>query len=87
MTRSQFFSDKMRYFAVVKNIEIIGEAANMLTIAFREQHKDLPWRAIVGMRNVIVHDYINIHEDLLWTTITNDLDELELHITDYLKEF
>ena len=85
--REQLFSDKMRYFAVVKNIEIIGEASNMLTLEFRDNHCDLPWNAIVGMRNVIVHDYINIHEDLLWDTVTNDIPELETHISAYLLEF
>ena len=85
--REQLFSDKMRYFAVVKNIEIVGEAANMLTLEFREKHCDLPWKAIIGMRNVIVHDYINIHEDLLWDTVKNDIPELEKHISAYLKEF
>lgn len=86
VTYDQLFSDKMRYFAVVKNIEIIGEAANMLTYDFREKHNDLPWKAIVGMRNVIVHDYINVHKDLLWYTVSNDIDELEKHISAYLNE-
>jgi len=86
ITREQLFGDKMRYFAVIKNVEIIGEAANMLTLEFREIHKELPWRAITGMRNVIVHDYVNIHEDLLWDTIQNDIPELKCQITLYLKD-
>ena len=85
ISREVLFSDKMRYFAVVKNIEIIGEAAHMLTEDFRSSHSELPWKAIIGMRNVIVHDYINIHEDLLWDTIQNDLDPLENQLKEYLK--
>lgn len=85
ITREVLFSDKMRYFAVVKNIEIIGEAAHMLTEDFRGSHTELPWKAIIGMRNVIVHDYINIHEDLLWETIQNDLAPLENQLKEYLK--
>lgn len=85
ITREVLFSDKMRYFAVVKNIEIIGEAAHMLTEDFRGSHTELPWKAIIGMRNVIVHDYINIHEDLLWETIQNDLAPLENQLKKYLK--
>lgn len=85
VSREVLFSDKMRYFAVVKNIEIIGEAAHMLTEDFRSSHSELPWKAIIGMRNVIVHDYINIHEDLLWDTIQNDLDPLEIQLKEYLK--
>ena len=85
ISRDVLFTDKMRYFAVVKNIEIIGEAAHMLTEEFRNNHTELPWRAITGMRNVIVHDYINIHEDLLWDTVQNDLDPLDMQIREYLK--
>lgn len=85
VSREVLFSDKMRYFAVVKNIEIIGEAAHMLTEDFRNSHTELPWKAIIGMRNVIFHDYINIHEDLLWDTIQNDLAPLENQLKEYLK--
>lgn len=85
ISQEALFSDKMRYFAVVKNIEIIGEAAHMLTEDFRSSHSELPWKAIIGMRNVIVHDYINIHEELLWDTIQNDLGPLEDQVREYLK--
>ncbi len=87
ISKELLFTDKMRYFAVIKNIEIIGEAAYMLTLEWKEAHTELPWKAIVGMRHVIVHDYINIHEDLLWDTVTNDLDPLEMQIKKYLSEF
>jgi len=87
ISKDLLFADKMRYFAVVKNVEIIGEAANMLTNEFRESHTELPWRAIVGMRNVIVHDYVNIHKDLLWSTIQEDVPSLKNQISIYLEEF
>lgn len=51
----QMKNDVMCYHAVVYNIMIIGEAANMLTKEFRESHTDIPWRQIVDMRNVLVH--------------------------------
>ena len=85
VSREQLFADKMRYYAVVKNVEIIGEAANMLSFEFRESHTELPWKAIVDMRNVIVHDYINIHEDLLWDTIQNDIKFLETQLSRYIN--
>ena len=46
----QFVADRMRYFAIMKNVEIIGEAANMLTVDFRNQHSEIPWEQIIGMR-------------------------------------
>lgn len=85
VSREQLFHDKMRYFAVVKNIEIVGEAANMLTLEFKNSHTELPWKAITGMRNVIVHDYVNIHEDILWDTIQNDVPALKKQLAIYLK--
>jgi len=87
ISKEQLFAEKMRYFAVVKNIEIIGEAAYMLTLPWKESHPELPWKAIVGMRHIIVHDYVNIHKDLLWDTVTNDLDPLETQIKHYLLDF
>lgn len=87
ISREMLFNDKMRYYAVVKNIEIIGEASYMLSTEFKENHNELPWKAIVGMRHVIVHDYVNIHEDLLWDTVTNDLIPLQQQIEIYLSEF
>lgn len=86
VAREDFFRDKMRYFAVVKNIEIIGEAANMLTEEFRRDHPETPWRGITAMRNVIVHDYINISEDLLWETVQHDLAPLKQQVLGYLAE-
>ena len=56
-TLESFAADDMLYYAVVKNIEIIGEAANMLTLEFRDSHADTPWKLVTGMRNYIVHEY------------------------------
>ena len=50
-----FVSDIRIYFSVMKNVEVIGEAANMLTRDFKEKHTELPWRLLVKMRNVLVH--------------------------------
>ena len=50
-------ADDMMYYAVVKNIEIIGEAANMLTQQFQQLHTETPWKMVKGMRNYIVHEY------------------------------
>ena len=71
---------------LVKQIEIIGEAANMLTFEFRELHTEVNWRPIVGMRNVLVHDYIHISKDMLWETVTRDIPELKAHIEIYYEE-
>lgn len=52
--------NEILFFAVVKNIEIIGEAAFMLTNEYKEKHPEIPWKDITGMRHVLVHDYYRI---------------------------
>ena len=68
LTREELMEDKLRYFAVVKNVEIIGEAAYMLSLPFKEQHQEIPWDAIIRMRHVLVHGYATILPELLWHT-------------------
>ena len=77
--------DDMMYYAVVKNIEIIGEAANLLTNEFKSEHPDTQWKLITGMRNYIVHEYYQVDNTVIWDVIQNDLPYLETQIKDYLK--
>ncbi|MBQ8065891.1 MAG: DUF86 domain-containing protein [Prevotella sp.] len=79
-------ADVMCFHAVVYNIMIIGEAANLLTKEFRESHPVVPWRDIVDMRNALVHGYITTNASLVWDTYTNDLPALKNEITKYIQE-
>lgn len=76
----------MRYHAIVYNIMILGEAANMLTHEFRESHSQTPWKQIVGMRNFLIHGYFNVEKDDVWNVITVDIPPLRKQIEQYLKE-
>ncbi len=73
VTFEEFVKDIKIYYSVMKNIEVIGEAANMLTRDFKEKHPELPWRLIVKMRNVLVHGYAHVSDTDLWQTATNDI--------------
>jgi len=75
----------MCFHAVVYNIMIIGEAANLLTKEFRDQHPETPWRDIVDMRNALVHGYITTNATLVWETYTSDLPVLKNQITQYIE--
>ena len=86
-TFEEMKSDVMCYHAVVYNIMIIGEAANLLTKEFRENHPEVPWRDIVDMRNVLVHGYFTTSPMFIWETYTKDLPELLEYIERYLSEF
>lgn len=76
----------MCFHAVVYNIMIIGEAANLLTKDFRNKHAEVPWRDIVDMRNVLVHGYVTTNAKLIWDTYTNDLPILQEQISKYIEE-
>lgn len=86
-TKDELLKNSLLYYGLVKQIEIIGEAANLLTHEFRETHKEVNWRPIVAMRNVLVHDYIHISKDMLWATITQDIPTLKKHIITYYSEY
>ena len=82
----EFLADKKSYHAVIYNIMIIGEAANMLTFEFRELHSELQWRQITNMRNFLIHGYHNVEEDLVWEAISVDLHPIREKIVKYLEE-
>ena len=69
--------DKLRYFAVVKNVEIIGEASYMLSADFKAMHADIPWNDIIRMRHVLVHGYATVLPELLWQTALEDVPKLK----------
>ena len=78
--------DDMMYYAVVKNIEMMGEASNMLTAEFQATHPQTPWKMVKGMRNYIVHEYFQIDNQVVWDVVTKELPTLHQQITQYLSE-
>lgn len=74
------------YYGIVKNIEIIGEAAYKLSQQFRELHPATPWAVIVKMRHVLVHDYYQISVREVWKVIQEDLGPLRQQIAQLIKD-
>jgi len=68
--------DRILLLALVKEIEIIGEAATQLSDDFRSSLPDVPWALIRGMRNRLIHAYADVNAGLVWSTINTDLPEL-----------
>ena len=85
-TLDELSSNDIFYYGIVKNIEIIGEAAYHLTKAFRDNHPETPWLAIMGMRHVLVHDYYQIDENEIRYVIEDNLQPLREQIIKYLTE-
>jgi uncharacterized protein with HEPN domain len=71
--RSDLDTDRMLLFAVVRAIEIIGEAASRITEATRAGEPTVPWRAIVGMRNRLIHAYFSVNTQVVWQTVTTEI--------------
>ena len=74
--RSDLDEDRMLVLALVKAIEIIGEAAYQITNESQEKMPTIPWADIIGMRHRLVHAYFDINLDILWQTVKEDLPEL-----------
>ena len=83
---AQILEDKVRYFAIVYQLVVIGEAANLLTKEFRDAHEQTPWRDIISMRNFIVHGYNLVDKEEVLSAIDNDLPLLKAQIEQYLSE-
>jgi uncharacterized protein with HEPN domain len=88
-TRESLTADEKLQLAIVRLIEIIGEAASRISDEFRDEHSQIPWVAIRGMRNRLVHAYFDIDLDVVWNTITtaipvliNQLEALLLALDD-----
>lgn len=85
-TQGDLVADDMMYYAVVKNIEIMGEAANMLSQEFVGSHPETPWKMIRGMRNYIVHEYFQIDDAVVWDVVSRNLVPLREQIVRYISE-
>lgn len=77
MDRAAFLADDKTVDAVVRNVEIIGEASKQLPEDFKARHPQMPWSQMAGMRNRIVHDYAGVDLELMWEVVTKSLPELE----------
>jgi uncharacterized protein with HEPN domain len=75
--KSDLDGDAMLLFALVRAIEVIGEAAVHLSLPFREQHPEIPWTKVIGMRNRLIHGYFDVDANVVWDTATVDIPELK----------
>lgn len=73
----EFVKDTKTVDAVIRNLEILGEAAKNMPKSIRKAHPEIPWRKIIGMRNKVIHEYFGIDLEILWQTITVDLPILK----------
>ncbi|MBU0999117.1 DUF86 domain-containing protein [Patescibacteria group bacterium] len=86
ISRDKFFQTTQTQDAVVRRLEIIGEAVKNLPATFRNKYPDIPWKKIAGMRDVLIHEYFGVDLRLVWRIAKKDLPELKNNILKILKE-
>ena len=80
-----FIENSMMRFACVKQMEIIGEAANYITEETKSKFTEIQWRQIIGLRHILVHEYFGIDNNLIWQIIADDIPKLKVSIQKVLE--
>ena len=76
VSREQYLDERMRQRAVERALEIVGEAARLVSEPFKQSHAEIPWRSIVGLRNILAHEYGEVKQVRLWAVVTKDIPDL-----------
>jgi uncharacterized protein with HEPN domain len=80
MDLTNWASDRKTIDAVVRNFEIIGEAANHVPPEIQSRFPDIPWSQMRGIRNILIHEYFGVDEEVIWETVQNDLPSLQVKL-------
>ena len=86
ISKNSFLSDEKTFDAVIRNLEIIGEAIKNIPDHVRNNHHKIEWRKIAGLRDVLIHEYFGIDEDIVWEIIEDKLPHLKRQIQEILKK-
>jgi uncharacterized protein with HEPN domain len=86
VNETEFYKNKEKRYAVVRALEIIGEAAKNLSRELRAKHKEIPWKEIAGLRDKLIHFYFGIKWELVWETVINKIPELKNQLLKILED-
>jgi uncharacterized protein with HEPN domain len=85
-TRLAFETDRMRFDAVIRNLEIIGEAVKRVPNPIRKNHPSVAWRKIAGLRDRLIHAYFDIDIDIIWDIVHSELPILKTQVREIIEE-
>ncbi|MEN8131874.1 MAG: DUF86 domain-containing protein [Pseudomonadota bacterium] len=86
MSQTDFTASGLNYDATLRNLELIGEAATHIPGKIREEHSEVPWRLIIATRNRLIHAYLGIDDDTVWSIVQDDIPSLLSALEKITKE-
>ena len=84
--RNAFFEDSMVQDAVIRNLEVIGEAVRSLPPELKRRHPKIPWRSITALRNVLIHEYFGVDLEIVWRVVQRRIPTLKCHVEAMLAD-
>ncbi len=81
-----FSHNQMMIDAVIRNLEIIGEASRNVPEDIREKYNEIPWRKMIGLRNLLIHEYFGVDESIVWEIIKTNLPKVKPNILKAIQE-
>ena len=86
MDMEEFIEDEKTVFAVVRALEIIGEAAKKIPVQVRGRYPDVPWQEMAGIRDKLIYEYFGVKLEVVWNTVEKDLPELKIFIAEMIED-
>jgi len=83
---TEFLNDYKTQDAVLRNIEIIGEAVKLLSDQIKDKNPQVPWKNIAGTRDILIHDYFGVNIDIVWNIATNEIISLKEYLSSITKQ-
>src|SRR4030066_2480368 len=85
VTKEEFLENREKQYAVLRALEIIGEATKNLSKEMKAEHSEIQWKDIAGMRDKLIHEYFGVNLNLVWETVKKNIPELEKQISEMLR--
>jgi uncharacterized protein with HEPN domain len=86
VSQAEFLKSRSLQDAIIRRLEIIGEAVKNLPVSFRTKHPEIPWKQIAGMRDILIHEYFDVDLVLTWLVVKKELPLIKKHLDELLKE-
>lgn len=86
LSYSDFYKNEMLIDAVIRNLEVIGEATRSIPSEFRKRFPDIPWARMSALRNILIHEYFGVDTEIIWDIVSNKIPELKKGISTVLSK-